>query len=402
MDDERRDRRPDSFDDWFGDPLQPAPEETLPLRPEVVPPAGAGGRGRFGLPRTVVVYSPAEPPKTGPGFRIPVKTLVFMGAAAVGFYLIWPQLLGFWDAVPGLRTIEWWWFALMVALEAASYACYWAMMQVTLRERRWFVVAMTQMTANAFARVVPGGAASGGSIAYQMLVAAGAPKGRAVTGLTTNTLLSNAVLFLLPVFALPAILGGAPIDPSLMRTLVLGVAFFVLIVAGGAILLFTDALLAWAGRVVARVLDGVKKSGAPRTGLPARLLDERDYIRESLGDRWWQALGSAAGNWLFDFAALLAALAAVGAEPRPSLVLLGYVVAMILSWIPLTPGGLGFVEVGLAATLGLAGVGAAEATTAVLAYRLVAFWLPIPTGAVAGAVFRRRFAGRPAAETPAA
>jgi uncharacterized protein (TIRG00374 family) len=411
-----------SQDDWFGEPDGaaevseasdapargpkappcPAPDEQVTFSPEDLPPIVRHvGSHTFTIPRVVVVHSPAEPPRTGPGFRIPVKTLVFMGAAAVGFYLIWPQLLGFWDAVPGLRTIEWWWFALMLALEAASYACYWGMMQVTLRERRRFVVAMTQLSANAFARVVPGGAASGGSISYQMLAAAGVPKGRVVTGLTTNTLLSNAVLFMLPLFSLPAILGGAPIDPSLMRTLVLGVVLFVLIIVGGAIVLFSDGLLAWVGRVTARVLDRVRKSGAPRTALPARLLEERDFIKESLGDRWWQALPCAAGNWLLDFGALLAALAAVGAQPRPSLVLLGYVVAMILTWIPLTPGGLGFVEVGLAATLGLAGVGAAEATTAVLAYRLVSFWLPIPAGAIAGAVFRKKFGGRAVAEAEA-
>ena len=383
-------------------PLFPAPTVELPTRPDDLPPGEHGSGRHFGFAREVIIYSPAEPPKTGRGFRIPVKTLVFMGAAAVGFYLIWPQLLGFWDAVPGLRTIEWWWFALMVALEASAYACYWGMMKVTLRERRWFVVAMTQMAANAFARVVPGGAASGGSVSYQMLVVAGAPKGRVVTGLTTNTLLSNAVLFMLPLFSLPAILGGAPIDPSLLRTLILGVVLFLLIIVGGAIVLFTDRALAWVGRLAARVLDRVKKSGAPRGGLPARLLEERDFIKESLGDRWWQALPCAAGNWLFDFAALLAALAAVGARPRPSLVLLGYVVAMILTWIPLTPGGLGFVEVGLAATLGLAGVGAAEATTAVLAYRLVAFWLPIPAGMVAGALFRRRFGGKAGVEAESA
>jgi len=71
---------------------------------------------------------------------------------------------------------------------------------------------------------------------------------------------------------------------------------------------------------------------------------------------------------------------------------------MILTWIPITPGGLGFVEVGLVAALGLAGVGGGEATTAALAYRLVSFWLPIPAGAVAGALFRSRFASRPSAE----
>ncbi len=69
-------------------------------------------------------------------------------------------------------------------------------------------------------------------------------------------------------------------------------------------------------------------------------------------------------------------------------------VAGVLGTIPLTPGGVGFVEVGLAATLGLAGVGAAEATTAVLAYRLVSFWLPIPVGLVAGAVFTRRYGSK--------
>ena len=88
----------------------------------------------------------------------------------------------------------------------------------------------------------------------------------------------------------------------------------------------------------------------------------------------------AVGNKLLDFGALLAALAAVGSTPRPSLVLLAYVVAAVLGMIPITPGGLGFVEAGLVATLGLAGVSGGDAVLAVLAYRLVAFWLPLPVG----------------------
>jgi hypothetical protein len=70
-------------------------------------------------------------------------------------------------------------------------------------------------------------------------------------------------------------------------------------------------------------------------------------------------------------------------------VLLAYVVAALLGMVPVTPGGLGFVEVGLAAMLGLAGVGAAEATLATLAYRLVSFWLPIPIGGLALLLARR-------------
>jgi uncharacterized protein (TIRG00374 family) len=59
--------------------------------------------------------------------------------------------------------------------------------------------------------------------------------------------------------------------------------------------------------------------------------------------------------------------------------------------IPLTPGGLGFVEAGLVGMLTLAGVDAGESVTATLAYRLVAFWLPIPAGGVAYLLFRRRY-----------
>ncbi len=115
-----------------------------------------------------------------------------------------------------------------------------------------------------------------------------------------------------------------------------------------------------------------------------------------LGRRWWEALPYAAGNWLLDYSALLAALAAAGARPRASLVLLAYVVAALLGMVPITPGGLGFVEVGLVATLGLAGVGAAEATLATLAYRLVSFWMPIPAGGVAYVLYRRRYGAKDA------
>ncbi len=56
---------------------------------------------------------------------------------------------------------------------------------------------------------------------------------------------------------------------------------------------------------------------------------------------------AAVGNTGFDHLALLCALRAVGATPRPSLVVLAYAASELLALIPLTPGGLGFVEAGL-------------------------------------------------------
>jgi uncharacterized protein (TIRG00374 family) len=86
---------------------------------------------------------------------------------------------------------------------------------------------------------------------------------------------------------------------------------------------------------------------------------------------------------MFDFAALVAALAALDAHARPSMVLLAYVVAQALAMIPVTPGGLGFVDAGLTALLVLIGVSADTALIGTLLYRLVSFWLPIPLGLLA-------------------
>ena len=114
-------------------------------------------------------------------------------------------------------------------------------------------------------------------------------------------------------------------------------------------------------------------------------------MAKTFGNRWWEAVLTSVGKWAFDYLALLAAIGAVGAKANPSIVLIAYVVSCFLGMIPLTPGGLGFVEAGLAGTLALAGVGGAAAAIATLAYRLVSFWLPLPAGPIAYWRFRRRY-----------
>ena len=81
-----------------------------------------------------------------------------------------------------------------------------------------------------------------------------------------------------------------------------------------------------------------------------------------------------------------------GANPHPVLVLLAFSASQMLVAIPITPGGLGVVEAGLAATLALAGVGAGAAVVATLAYRLFSYWLPMPVGLAAWWLYRRRYA----------
>ncbi len=122
-----------------------------------------------------------------------------------------------------------------------------------------------------------------------------------------------------------------------------------------------------------------------------RLLAERDIVRDVLGKNWRVAAAAALGQRLLDFAALVMAVYGTGSRPNPLLILLAYAVAQILTIVPLTPSGLGFVEVGLVGFLGFAGMETGAALVATLAYRLVAYWLPLLAGPVAYALYVQRY-----------
>ena len=250
---------------------------------------------------------------------------------------------------------------------------------MALRGARWQPVIASQLAGNALAKIAPGGGATGGALQYRMLVAAGLPPAGIVSGLTAANLLGFAVVLALPVLSIPAILRGG-VQHDLANAAVVALVVFALLFAVGAVFLTTDRPLLWVGRAVQSVRNRLRRRAEPLRQLPRRLLAERDQIVNTLGPRWKRALAAALGRPLFDFACLLAALKALDALPRPGLVLLAYCAAQILTQIPLTPGGLGFVEAGLTGTLTLAGVPAGTAVVATFAYRLFSYWLQLPFG----------------------
>jgi uncharacterized protein (TIRG00374 family) len=142
------------------------------------------------------------------------------------------------------------------------------------------------------------------------------------------------------------------------------------------------------GRLVQAVRNRLRRQQTPLVALPDRLVYERNLMRQTLGEHWRRAVLVSVGRVAFDYLALLAAVAAVGAHPHPSLIVLAYVTAVVLALIPITPSGLGFVEAGLTGALTLAGVDASHAVLATLLYRLAAYWLPLVAGPVAYVLFR--------------
>jgi uncharacterized protein (TIRG00374 family) len=320
----------------------------------------------------------------------------------ISLYLLAPALLEVFGAFDELDEISPLWFPAMIVPQIGSYACIWGVQKLAVRADRWGPVITSQLASNAFGRVVPGGVAASGALQYTMLVRAGVPSGAAASGMTASALLLFGTLLALPLLATPAIVGGVGVDPHLAKAAMAGALLFVLMVGVGAACVLSDRPLVLLGRAAQAIWNRVRRNREPLSGLDERLLHERDIVLRVLGRQWWEALLLAAGRWVLDYLTLIAALYAVGASPRASLVLLAFCAAQLLGTLPLTPGGLGFVEAGLTGTLALAGVGGGAAVVATLAYRLVSFWLPIPAGAVAAVVHRRRYGAEEVEPPPAA
>ena len=99
-------------------------------------------------------------------------------------------------------------------------------------------------------------------------------------------------------------------------------------------------------------------------------------------------LAGSVGYWAWDNAVLWAAFHAFGASPPLMVILMGYLIGQLGGLLPL-PGGLGGIDGGLLGTLVVYGAPAAATAAAVLAYRVVLFWLPLIVGAVTFASLRR-------------
>jgi uncharacterized membrane protein YbhN (UPF0104 family) len=330
--------------------------------------------------------------------QIVTRSLLLL-VTGVSLYLLLPSLVAVFGAWESLLDLKPQWVAVALGFEALAFLANWTLQRIALQTPSWFAVGTSQLASNAIGRVIPGGMATAGTVQFRMLVRAGVPPARVGSALASTSALIFAGLLALPVLALPAIIAGTPIEHRLLHTLWLGGIVFVLMLGAGSASFAFDRPLRLVGSAIDRVLRLIRR---PRSGPPLGdvLIAERDEIRMTLGGRIKMAVAAAVGRSLFDYLALIATLYAVQARPDPPLVLLAYVTASFLGMIPLTPGGLGFVEAGLTGTLVLAGVDAGAAAAATLAYRLVSFWLPLPVGALAYWLFGRRLKTAPAPAPP--
>ncbi len=321
-----------------------------------------------------------------------LRHLIFLALAAVGLYVVWPTLWDVFSALPDLGDMAPWWFVGMAGAIAASLFCVWWLYRVVLHVHDWYLIATSQMASSSFGRIVPGGSAGTAALQYQMLTMAGVPAGRAGSSIAAVSFISGLASLVLPLFALPALVGVIQVEGTLRRVGLYGLGLCAVGVAAAVLILTLDHPLHWLGRGLDRVKGVVLRRPSKHPDIADRLLAERDIVRRVLGGHWHRAALAAAGQRGFDFARARHGRVRHGrtAQPLPRAARLRRVPDPRSS-CPITPGGLGFVEVGLVGFLRFAGLDPAAALGATLAYRLFSYWLPLPVGGAAYGLYVHRY-----------
>jgi len=243
--------------------------------------------------------------------------------------------------------------------------------------------------------VVPGGTVPAGAFSFRIFNELCVPKETNAFGLAAqgagSAVVLNIIFWIALVISIP--LNG--FSPAYGFAALIGV--FLLMAFFGTILLITRGQRhadAWL-RAIARHVPSLNPDAI--TALLAKVADRITLLIANRRKLWW-AFTWATLNWLLDATCLWVFLWSFGVVVSPIDLLVAYGLANVLAAIPLTPAGLGVVEGVLITSLVGFGVPHSQAILAVLAYRLVNFWIPIPLGGVAYASWQWR---RPADIRPA-
>ncbi|MBC6461122.1 YbhN family protein [Actinomadura sp. HBU206391] len=285
------------------------------------------------------------------------------------------------EAIPFGR-LHWGFLPVLVGLAALHYVFAARCMQAAARRRLPLrETLMTQFSAAAANRLTPAGLGAA-AVNVRFLVCRGLTAGEAIAAVAAVQVVgavADLLLFLVVVLA-GHWTGGGGIDLlSATGAHVAGLAGRLpLPVRAGLVLGVAGALVWWCRS---------RRSGSPASAL-AGIADLARRPRDLLA----LLLASAATTLVMGTAFTVSVLAVPGAaSPRQAQTLLiAYLLGAAAASVVPTPSGLGSTEAALVATLASADIAAGHAVQAVLLFRAITYWAPVPVGLLTTRPLRRR------------
>jgi len=308
-----------------------------------------------------------------------VKLLAF---AAVLYYFVVPLIPDFRNAWSELRSVEPVLLAVGLGLELVALWCYAPLMRAALGDAglplslgRLFRI---QMSTRALSSMVPGGSAASSALGYRLITLSGVSGPDAGFALATVGLGSAVILNLIlwcglivsiPVRGVNPIYGSAALAGVIVMCLAAALVFGLMEGQGRS-----EIIIRW----IARKLHFNDDKAAIVLHRLAERLEQLISDKQLLGRvAFWAAL-----NWLFDAAALWIFLRAFGVSLQVDALIISFGIANVLAAIPITPGGLGYVDTSYIGMLVGFGAGPRKAALGVASYRFAQFFFPILLGGV--------------------
>jgi uncharacterized protein (TIRG00374 family) len=317
-----------------------------------------------------------------------IQTGVVVLILLVSIYFLFPRLVGLGDAVGKLDDADPVWIGVAILFSIASYATYIALFKAVVGgdalKLTWGETYQINMAGVAATLLFSAGGAGGVALTWWSLKKAGMQRRDIARRMVAFISLHYAFYPLaLIVFGLLLRTGVVNGENSVELTIIPAAVAGILLVVGAAITLIpgdlearlmphahgeqTRSFIEWAARIPETLGDGFR--------FALRLFT---HPREG-----GLAVIGAAGFWAFSIGVLWASFHSLGIHVPLAVVVQGFFLGMVANLFPLAPAGVGAVDAGMIGAFVLFGLPEETVFPAILIFRLVSFWMPIPPGAVA-------------------
>jgi uncharacterized membrane protein YbhN (UPF0104 family) len=316
-------------------------------------------------------------------------------AVIVGTYVfVLPQFANYGEVWAQVKTLSWEWILVLLGTVVLNVATFGPPWMAALPGLGYWSAETVTLASTASTYLAPGGPAVGIGISAAMLFGWGFRADEVALAVTLTGIWNQLAILGFPAVAF-ALLTLTHVDATALQTIAtVGLGVFV-IIAGGFALALSSAGMArrigdLAARIVNRTLRIVRRGPVGWDG--ESLARFRSRAIGLLRRRWHVLTLATIAGQLTVFLVLLASLRAMGVGPGEVSVIeafAGWSLARVLGSIPITPGGLGLVELGLTTVLVGFGGNRAGVVAAVLVYRFLTIVPTLVLGAAAAATWRR-------------
>lgn len=324
-----------------------------------------------------------------------IQALISLVIVVGIFAGVMPLIADYGDVFETIKAMTGLEIGSLVLIGLWNLITYWFVLTAALPGLRLREAAVVNQSSTAVSNTMPGGGVIGVGVSIAMLTSWGFTIGSIGRSAVVTGIWNNFVKLGMPVLALALLALDGGITPVRLLAAAIGIAVLIGAVVIFALLLRSDRLARAIGRGVGRIVNGARRllHKEPIGGWDERSSTFRTDTIGLLRHRWlWLTIATLVSH-ISLYLVLLVALRHVGVSQEELswiAVLAAFAFVRLISALPLTPGGVGVVELGYAAvmTIGLDDITSAQVVAAILVFRAVTYLLPIPLGLISYVVWR--------------